>query len=371
MKGCVYMLILSAVLLCGCSDTDDDAMILPVDTTTDFPDFTFLNFSGTTTLLQYEFLSFNQMGSYTDIASLDGVSPNIQRVEVVGDVAGMYAGNMVWLKNFRTGTVSVGTNFFDESDTEFRSWTVNSEQEVFSGFNDSPAFDNFKLRTISLNTGVVSETQIGALGQNSIPAYKNQRLVFYENQTTTTGTQQATLVVVNTDEVEVIGLEVLDGVHVFGLAFGDAHDIYAFLSNNTYVRYDVNTFTLLDTAPSSFNRVLDGSEPIINGQLYYTFMQPEPTVIEDVPAIYDINSQTTTLVDITPMLATLSENNGWTNLTRTTMNYVDSLQAWLIGYSYVDASGVTQGGVAKFSNEGVLLTNLEVTDHPWNMIVLE
>jgi hypothetical protein len=137
------------------------------------------------------------------------------------------------------------------------------------------------------------------------------------------------------------------------------------------VRYDVDTFTLLETAPSSFNRVLDGSELIINGQLYYTFMQSEPTVIEDLPAIYDIASQTTILVDITPALTTLSEDRGWVNLTRTTMNYIDSLQAWLIGYSYVDANGVTQGGVAKFSNEGVLLTNLEVTDHPWNMIVLE
>lgn len=370
MKGCIYTLILSAVLLCGCSDTDD-TIISPVETATDFPDFTFLNFSGTATLLEYEFLSFNQMGSYSDIAALDGISPNIQRVEVVGDVAGMYSGNMVWLKNFRTGTVSTGTNFFDESDTEFRSWTVNSEQEVFSGFNDSPAFDNFILRTISLNTGVVSETQIGTLGQNSIPAYNKQRLVFYENQTASSGGQQSTLVVVNTNAVEVLGLEVLDGVHIFGLAFGDANDIYAFLSNNTFVRYDVDTFTLLETVDSSFNRVLDGSEPVINGQLYYTFMQPEPTVIEDLPAIYDIATQTTTLVDITPALTTLSETNGWSNLERTTMNYVDSLQAWLIGYSYVNASGITEGGIAKFSNEGVLLTNLEVTDHPWHMIVLE
>lgn len=369
MKKWIYTLFLSAVLLCSCSD-NDDAIILPVDTTTDFPDFTFLNFSGTSTLLQYEFLSFNQMGEYSDIAALDGINPNIQRVEIAGDVAGMYAGNMVWLKNFRNGTVSTGTNFFDESDTEFRSWTINSEQKVFSGYNDSDAFDNFRLRTINLNTSVVTDTQIGPLGQNSIPAYKDQHLVFYENQTTTVG-QQSTLVVVDTDEVSVIGLEVLNGVHIFGLAFGDNNDIYAFLSNNTYARYDVNSFTLLETNASSFNRVLDGSEQIINDILYYTFMQPEPTVIEDIPALYNIASQTTTLVDITPELDALSEANGWTNLNRTTMNYVDSLQAWLIGYSYIDTSGNVQGGVAKFSNEGVLLTHLDVTDHPWNMIVLE
>lgn len=369
MKKCIYTLFLSCLFLWSCSD-DDDAMILPVDTTTDFPDFIFLNFSGSTTLLQYQFTSFNQMGEYSDIAALDGVNPNIQRVEIAGEVAGMYAGNMVWLKNFRTGTVSTGTNFFDESDTEFRSWTINSEQEVFSGYNDSDAFDNFRLRTFNLNTSVVSDTQIGALGQNSIPAYKDQRLVFYENQSTTVG-QQSTLVVVDTDEVSVIGLEVLNGVHIFGLTFGDNNDIYAFLSDNTYARYDVNSFTLLETNASSFTQVLNGSEQIINGILYFTFMQPEPTVIEDVPALYDIASQTTTLVDITPGLDTLSETNGWTNLTRTTMNYVDSLQAWLVGYRYVDSSGNTQGGIAKFSNDGILLTNLEVTDHPWNMIVLE
>ncbi|GGG32878.1 hypothetical protein GCM10011344_37290 [Dokdonia pacifica] len=371
MRYFIYTLVLSAVLLCSCSDTDDSAEILPVDTTTDFPDFSFFNFSNSTELLQYQFRAFEQMGSYSNIAALDGINPNIQRVEVAGEVVGLYSGNMVWLKNIRNGAVSSGTNFFEESDTEFRSWTINSEQEVFSGYNDSDALDNFRLRTISLNTSVVSDIQIGALSQNSIPAYHNGRLAFYENQSTTSGGQQSTLVLVNTDETSLIDLEVLEGVHIFGLAFGDANDFYVFLSNNSYIRYDAITFTPLENGTSSFDRVLDGSESIINGQLFYTFMLPEPSVIEDLPAVYDIASEETTLVDITPALTVLAEENGWSNLERTTMNYAASLESWLIGYRYTDSNGETQGGVAKFSNDAALLTNLEVTDHPWNLVVLD
>ena len=369
MRYFIYTLMLCTVLLYSCSDTDD--VITSVDTSTEFPDFSFFNFSEDTELFQYQFTAFDQMGSFSDVAALDGISPNIQRVEIAGDVAGLYAGNMVWLKNVRTGGVVSGMNFFDESDTEFRSWTLNSEQEVFSGYNDSNALDNFRLRVISLNTGVVSDLQIGALSQNSIPVYRNDRLVFYENQTSSSGGQQSTLVVVNTDDAEMLNLEVLAGVHVFGLVFGDANDFYAFLSNNTYVRYDATTFTQLETGPSSFNRFLEGSEQVVNGKLYYTFMQSEPAVVEDFPSIYDIASQETTFVDITPELTSLADENEWTGVVRTTFTYVANLEAWLIGYRYLDTVGNEVGGIAKFSNEGELLINLEVDYFPWNLVVLE
>lgn len=369
MRYFIYTLGLYTVLLCSCSDTDDDPVV--VDTATDFPDFSFFNFSSDTELFQYQFTAFDQMGRFSDITALEAVSPNIQRVEIAGDVAGLYSGNMVWLKNVRTGSLSSGMNFFEESDTEFRSWTINSEQEVFSGYNDSNAFDNLRLRLISLNTGVVSDIQIGALSQNSIPAYRNGRLVFYENQTAVSGGQQSTLVVVNTDAVEVLSLDVLAGVHIFGLVFGDDNDFYTFLSNNTYVRYDATTFTQLETGPSSFNRFLDGSEQVVNGILYYTFMQSEPAVVPDFPAMYDIASQETTFVEITPALNTLASENGWADLQRTTFNYVASLEAWLIGYRYLDVAGNEVGGVAKFSIEGSLLTHLEVEHFPWNLVVLE
>lgn len=369
MRYFIYILVLSTVFLSGCSDTDD--VLTSGNTSPEFPDFSFFNFSGDTALLQYQFTAFDQMGRYSDIAALEAINPNIQRVEIAGDVAGLYAGNMVWLKNVRSGSVVSGMNFFDESDTEFRSWTINSEQEVFSGYNDSNAFDNLRLRIISLNTGVVSDLQIGALAQNSIPTYHQGRLAFYENQLATTGGQQSTLVVVNTDDVEVLNLEVLAGVHIFGLVFGDENDFYTFLSNSTYIRYDATTFTPLETGPSSFNRFLDGSEQIVDGKLYYPFMQSEPAVVDDFPAIYDIASQETTFVDITPELSRLADENGWTDLARTTFTYVASLEAWLIGYRYLDNTGNEVGGVAKFSNDAELLANLDVDHFPWNLIVLE
>ena len=365
----MYTLVLCVVLLCSCSDKDD--AILGVETTTEFPDFSFFNFSSTTELFQYQFTAFDQMGRFSDIAALEGISPAIQRVEIAGDVMGLYSGNMVWLKNVRTGSVVSGMNFFEESDTEFRSWTINSEQEVFSGYNDSNALDNLRLRVISLNTGVVSDLQIGALSQNSIPAYRNDRLAFYENQTAVSDGQQATLVVIDTDEVEMLDLKVLSGVHIFGLVFGNDNDFYTFLSNNTYVRYDATTFTQLETGPSSFNRFLDGSEQVIDGKLYYTFMQSEPAVVPDFPAVYDIASQETTFVEITPALNTLASENGWTDLQRTTFNYVASLDAWLIGYRYLDTGGNEVGGVAKFSVDGDIQINLEVEYFPWNLVVLE
>lgn len=369
MRYFIYTLVLCTVLLYSCSDADDD--VDTVSGTTEFPDFSFFNFSGDATLLQYQFTAFDQMGRYSDIAALEAISPDIQRVEIAGDVAGLYSGNMVWLKNVRTGAVASGMNFFEESDTEFRSWTINSEQEVFSGYNDSNALDNVRLRVISLNTGVVSDLQIGAMGQNSIPAYHEGRLAFYENQTSTSGDQQSTLVVVNTDDVEVLNLEVIAGVHIFGLVFGDANDFYTFLSNNTYIRYDATTFTQLETGPSSFNRFLDGSEQIVNGKLYYTFMQSVPVVVDNFPAVYDITSQETTFVDITPAFNMLTQENGWTDVARTTFNYVATLDTWLIGYRYLSDNGTERGGIAKFSNEGELLINLEVTDFPWNLVVLE
>ncbi len=369
MKFLPCALLMSALLLWSCSNDDD--INEDISIATDFPDFSFLNFSQPGVILQYQYFADTQMGDFRDIASLDAINPGIQRVHIAGDVAGMYAGNQVWLKDLREGSVASAMNFFSESDTEFRSWTINSEMEVFSGYNDSNAFDNFRLRTISLNTGVVYDIPIGALGQNSIPAYRNKRLVFYENQSTPGGNQQSTLVLVNTDTVEVVGIDVLDESHIFGLTFGDQNDIYAFLSNGTYVRYDLDTFSVLEIQESSFDRVLDGSEIIVNNKLYFTFMVPEPSTIEDLPAVYDIINQTTVLVDVTSVLEALAEENGWTAINQTTMNFVPSQNAWLIGYRYTDTTNTAVGGFATITNESELLSHMEVSDFPWNLVVLE
>lgn len=346
-------------------------MILPVDATTSFPDFSFLNFSTQGAVLQYQFDVFTQTGSFSDIAALDGVEPAIERVYEFGNVTGMYAGNQVWLKNMRTGSVINGMNFFSESDTEFRNWTINTESIVFSGYHDSINFDNFIVRVINLNTNVISNIPVGDIGQTVEAVFHQDHLVFYENGLSENGNIQTKLVIVNVNTMESLGIQLFDNKNIIGTVFGEANDVFVFFNNATYTRFDLASFSELDTGNSSLPVQLNGSEIVFDSKIYYVRAFPEPTVLDPLPAIYDIVTQEETVIDVTPVLEILASENEWTNLTRTTIDYSVVTSSWLIGYSYTDATGTAKGGVAKFSNEAELLANLEVTDHPWNLVLLE
>lgn len=369
MRYFIYTLVLCTVLLYSCSDTDDT--VVDAAATTEFPDFSFLNFSTSGSVLQYQFDVSTQTGSFSDIAALDGVGPAIERVYEFGDVAGMYAGNQVWLKNMRTGSVVNGMNFFSESDTEFRDWTINSESIVFSGFHDSINFDNFIVRVINLNTNVISNIPVGTIGQTVEAVFHQDYLVFYRNGLSENGTIQTKLVVVNTSTMESLGIQLFENKNIIGSVFGEQNDVFVFYNDETYTRFDLASFTALNSGDSSLQVLLNGTEIVDDSKIFYVRAFPEPTVLDPLPAIYDITLQEETILDVTPALEMLASENGWTNLARTTIDYAVSVNSWLIGYTYTDSNGVTKGGIAKFSNDVELLANLEVTDFPWNLVVLE
>ncbi len=370
MKRFLYALFLSVVLLCSCSDIDDNVTVSE-NVVTDFPDFSFLNFSTQGSVLQYQFDEFTQTGNFSDIAALDGINPNIQRIYEFGDVAGLYSGNQVWLKNVRTGSVINGMNFFSESDTEFRNWTINSESVVFSGFHDSINFDNFIVRIINLNNNVISNVIVGNIGQTVEANFNQDHLVFYENEISENGNIQSKLVVVNTDAMESLGIQLFENRNIIGTVFGEQNDVFVFYNDASYTRFDLSSFTPLDSGVSSLQVQLDGSEIVNDSKIFYVRTFPEPSVLEPLPAIYDIVLQEETIVDVTPALEILANDNGWASLTRTTIDYAISVNSWLIGYNYLDVNGVLMGGVALFSNEAELITNLEVANFPNNLIVLE
>ena len=370
MRYFIYTLVLCTVMLCSCSDTDDT--VADDADTTAFPDFSFLNFSTSGSVLQYQFDVLAQTGSFSDIAALDGVNPAIERVYEFGDVAGMYAGNQVWLKNMRTGGVINGMNFFSEGDTEFRDWTINSESIVFSGFHDSINFDNFIVRVINLNNNVISNIPVGNIGQTVEAVFHQDYLVFYRNELSdNTGIIQAKLVVVNTNTMELLGVQLFENKNIIGTVFGEQNDVFVFYNDDTYTRFSLSSFTPIDSGASSLQVQLNGSEIVNDSKIFYIRTFPEPNVLGSLPAIYDIALQEEVIVDVTPGLGMLASENGWTNLTRTTMDYAASVDSWLIGYSYTDSNGVTKGGIAKFSNDAELLANIEVTDFSWNLVVLE
>lgn len=364
MKVLSYALYMSVFLLWSCSDDDDinqDATI-----TTDFPNFSFLNFSQPGAILQYQYFADTQTGDFIDIASLDAINPGIQRVHIAGDIAGMYAGSQVWLKDLRGGSVLSAMNFFPESDTEFRNWTINSESIVFSGYHDSINFDNFIIRVINLNNNVISNISVGNIGQTVEAVVYQNYLVFYENTDI-----QTKLVVINVDTMESLGIQLFENLNITGTVFGEQNDIFVFFNNETYIRFDLSSFSPLDSGPSSLQIQLNGSEIVDDSKIYFVSIFPEPTTLEPLPAIYDIVSQETILIDIAPVFIRLAEENGWNNLVRTTINYSPSSESWIIGYRYTDVNGIVKGGIAKFSNNAVLLANLEVSDFPWNLVVLE
>ncbi|WP_299682138.1 hypothetical protein [uncultured Dokdonia sp.] len=371
MRYLLYTLVLSAVLLCSCSDTDDTLEETPEDLTTDIPNFSFLNFSTPGAVFQFQFDTFTQTGFFSDITALDGVEPAIERVYEFGDVAGMYAGNQVWLKDMRTGTVINGMNFFSEGDTEFRNWTINTETVVFSGYHDSINFDNFLVRVINLNNNVISNIPIGNIGQTVEAVFSQDHLVFYENGLDVNGNIQAKLVFVNINTMESLGIQQFENTNIIGTVFGESNDVFVFYNNGTYTRFDLTSFTALDSGDSSLQVQLNGGEIVEDSKIFYVRTFPEPAVSDPLPAIYNIATQEETIIDVTPVLEVLASENGWVNLIRTTIDYVPSVNSWLIGYRYTDASGTTLGGIAKFSSEAELLANLEVTDHPWNLVVLD
>ncbi|WP_299765658.1 hypothetical protein [uncultured Dokdonia sp.] len=371
MRYFLYTLVLSAVMLCSCSDTDDTAMILPEEATNSLPDFSFLNFSTQGAVLQYQFDVSTQTGIISNLTVSNGISPFIQRVHESGDVAGMYSGNEVWLKNLRTDRVVSAMNFFSEGENEIRNWTINSETTVFSGLHDSSNFDNFTVRVIDLDTNIVTTIPVGDIGQTVEAVYQDDHLVFYENREIDAGNLQSKLVFVNTNIMESLGIQLFENRSINGFVFGESNDVFVFFNNATYTRFDLASFAALDTGNSSLPVQLNGSEIVFDSKIYYVRAFPEPTVLDPLPAIYDITTQEETVIDVTPALEMLASENEWTNLTRTTIDYSVVTNSWLIGYSYTDATGTAKGGVAKFSNEAELLVNLEVTDHPWNLVLLE
>jgi len=367
-------IILLAFWLCclGCSDDDPGDILIEVEETVsqeNFPAFSFL----TTTqegIQQYVFDVATQTGSLSNLSIQEGVSPFANNAFIANNVAGLYFQNQVWLKNLETGNIVSGENFFSQTDDIFNNWTVNSTTTVYTGFHDGGAFENFNVRAQNIVTNTQTEFNIGNIGQSAPATFGNNHLIFHNNFSSGSNGPVATLGLINTEINASVGLITLEGDLVIGSIFGQNNDVFVFSTEDRYHRFDLSTFNLIETFPTSFRAALNGREGLNNNQIFYTFIQPQPSILDASPAVYNLTTNTNTIVDIITSFQTIQEERLYTSIQPTDMQYSAIEEAWIVGYSFSSITG-SGGGVFKIDLSGSILAEIQLDVAPDTLVLFE
>ncbi|NAY91543.1 hypothetical protein GTQ34_06405 [Muricauda sp. JGD-17] len=352
MRDWIWMV--AILLLAGCS-TDDDSTL----DASKFPGTKF-TVIGEDLNKVYQFSYDSEMASATtfDLTLDMGVETDYLTLRQTGDLLSFYSffqGKFsIALKELTTGDIRVFEDFYTNTPERSITWGINNSSNVFFGYFgpfDSP---NLGLQDVQLegpeSEDVVVDFNVGATFD---PMLFDERLYmpFRDNL----GNYKLTFYDLDS---KVLGPTLSFGLDSFGFFITQNGDLAIIKndSNSTLELYDAldlsfqESIVLNITLGSSIGAIHDAI--LIGDELYFNFIYPQPSRFVEGPAIYNLNTMETKLVDIGGLVNQVEAEIEKSVLL---INQVfDPLQRiFLIGYG--TSGDVVEGGVMVASETGELL----------------
>ena len=361
-RGVQFVFILGAIVfLTSCSNDDGSEE----EAISKNPSFEFLGIDLQSTY-QYTYDGSQETGSQTNLTEELGVPANFLTLRQVGNTLSFYSfasGNFsLFQKDVLTGESNSYPEFYSNTAQRSIVWGTNDEEAVFFGFYNPQGSTNLAIRKLTLDNLEGEDLNIEFnIDQLFQPLYEDGKLFI----TYRAFDLRYKIAIYNTDT----------GALIQTLDYGTASPsilidndgnlaVFRFTEDNktTLERRDFNTLSIIEEVPLSFEQKLpigplNGS--LIGSKLYYEFIYQQPYVINSGPAIFDIGSGETRILDLVGIKNRL-ENEEDLYINELLSQYDEDEGIFLISYVKVNTEDTLEGGVLAISQDGELLTNLQV-----------
>ncbi len=350
------------ILFCSACSNDDG---FTEEEVSQIPSFELIGIDLQSTY-QYSYDGSSEMGSQINLTEELGVPANFLTLRQVGSTLSFYSFASGTFSLFQKDVLSGASNSYPEfySNTSERSivWGTNDEESVFFGFYNPRGSTNLAIRKLTLDNLEGADLNIEFnIDQLFQPLYEDGKLFV----TYRTFDLRYKIAVYNTDS----------GALIQTIDYGTASPsilidnngnlaVFRFTEDNGTIleKRDFVTLSIIEEIPLAFKQKLplgpvNGS--LIGNNLYYEFVYQQPSAINSGPAIFDVASEENRVLDLIGIKNRL-ENEENIVINELLSQYDEDEGIFLISYVQVNTEDILQGGVLAISEEGELLTNLQL-----------
>ncbi|MEZ4809969.1 MAG: hypothetical protein R2819_06380 [Allomuricauda sp.] len=316
---------------------------------------------------QFSYDGNSASGTTVDLTQELGVSSNYLTLGQQGETLSFYTFRngafSLALKNLTTEEINIYENFYTITPEKAVTWGINNDFRAFFGYFGPAGSSNLGLQDVEL-IGTAQEDVVVDFNVASTyrPLLYNGKIymAFRDN-----------LGVYKLAHYDIATMAI-GGILILGptpISFfvTEAGDI-AIVKNEAKAALDIHSADDLSFMESIEVDVTLGFSPgVINNivleddQLYFNFQYPQPSRFVEGPAIYDLNTKTTSFLDLAG-LVNQAETEIGKSIAITTQSYDPSQAVFLIAYGTLDDE--VEGGILVVSAKGELLLQVSTPFFP-------
>lgn len=316
---------------------------------------------------QYSHDGNTDSGNTLDLTQELGVPVNYLTLGQTGQTVSFYSfrgGSFsLALKDLTTGGIKNYEDFYTITPDRAVTWGVNNATKAFFGYFGPSGSGNLGLLEVGLEgTGEQDVAVDFNVGNTFRPLLYNEKvyMAFMDNL----GNYKLAFYDIGTMAIGAVVNLGTTPISFFVTEFGNI----AIVKNEINAAMDIHSADDLSFLDRIEMEVTLGFSPgVINDiflkedQLYFNFQYPQPSRFVEGPAIYDLNKQETTFLDLAG-LVNLAEAEIGKSIAITTQVYDPSQNVFLIGYGTLENE--IEGGVMVASTTGELLVQVSLPFFP-------
>ncbi|WP_222982852.1 hypothetical protein [Flagellimonas meishanensis] len=351
------------LLLGGCSNDENPA---PNATNAEAMAFTVIG-EDLNRVFQFSYDSETKSEITIDLSQDLGVGPNYLTLRQTDDLLSFYSFSggrfSISLKEITTGNTRVFDDFYTNTPERSITWGINNANKVFFGYFGPFGNSNLGLQDVELegpnSSDVVVEFNVGATFDPLL--YDNKVYMAFRDNL---GNHKLTYYNVETKSM---GPSLSFGTTPFGFFITGEGELAIVKNeaNPSLERYDALDLSFLESRTLNvalgFSIGAVNDAVLIENQLYFNFIYPQPSRFIKGPAIYDLDTQEITLLDIGGLVNQAEAEVGKA-IQIISLIYDPTQSIFLIGYGTLEDE--VEGGVLVVSETGDLLKQFSLPFFP-------
>ncbi|RDY59931.1 hypothetical protein [Flagellimonas nanhaiensis] len=320
-----------------------------------------------TSVFQYSHDSESDSGTTFNLTDELGVPPNyltlVQQNEVLSFYSFAQGSFTLAIKNTSTGETKIFENFYTNTPERSITWGINNEANVFFGYFGALGGGNFALHDLQLEgtdrEDVTVDFNVGATFRPLLYKEKvyiafrdnqgNYKLTFYDPMTMSTGrilnfgTVPISFFSTESGNIAVVKNELNGDMEIYNpedLSFKESYEM------------DIS----LGFAPGMIDDAV-----LVGNELYFNIIYPQPSRFVKGPAIYNLATRETTVLNLPDLVGQVETEIGKA-INFTVQVYDPSHDVFLMGYGTFGDDA--EGGVVATSVDGELLQQTSLPFFP-------
>ncbi|MEL7268500.1 MAG: hypothetical protein AAGL34_02950 [Bacteroidota bacterium] len=362
MKSKIHLWICVSFVVWGCSNDDNDSD----NHNGEFPaSFTVI---GEDQSQVYQFTSQNgsQMGTSSSLTERLGVPSNYLTIRQNGDDLSFYTFSEDSFSLFRwnvgQSTGETFDSFYTVSAQRSITWGIDMDDAVLFGYFGPFTARNLFLQRVDLVEGNLRDIPIEDNVMLSFqPLLHNQKL--YLSFRDMEGNNKLVLY----DEANERLSQVLDfGTAPFSFLVAENNEIAVIqnIPSPTMGFYDGDDLTLIEEVSLQRNFPLEmgpiQNASIFQNRFYYNFVYPQPAILPEGPAVYDLQTGEHRLIDLSRILGQVETEIGQ-NVQVTTQRFDEVSRVFFVGFASTSLNSIS-GGVVQIAEDG---NRFEIFEFPF------